>query len=288
MKYRFCLLMLVSLLLGFGCQSEEKADVKVMRVTLEGDAVILAKVMGTPITQYELEQVVLTTLGPEQGALLGDEGRRKVLESLVASRAMALASEKELEGEALEAVEKRVAVYREQLLVKKYLAAHADPQPVTAEMVKAYYEKNPERFGARTTVVYEMISTEKALEGDERGRVMEALKGKGEEPGWDKAVADLREQRLPVFYKKGRAVKGMMNPRLYSLIVSIQEGEASDLTFIEGTPYLVRVIQREEVPPRPLGEVSARIRKSLVPVQLKKDVKKVSEQVLGETTVEYL
>ncbi|WP_180141247.1 peptidyl-prolyl cis-trans isomerase [Desulfoluna butyratoxydans] len=220
--------------------------------------------------------------------MLGDEGRRKVLESLVASRAIAMASEKELGAEALAELEKKVVVYREQLLVKSYLASHANPQPVTAEMVKAYYESNPERFGARTTVVYEMVSTEHALEGDGRNRVMEALGKIGNEDAWDESVAELREQRLPVFYKKGRVAKEMMNPRLFALISSTQEGQTSNLTFIEGVPYLIRVIKREHVPPRPLQEVSASIRKSLVPVQLKKDVKKVAGSAIAASDVEYL
>jgi hypothetical protein len=47
------------------------------------------------------------------------------------------------------------------------------------------------------------------------------------------------------------------------------------------------VTAEKKIPPRPLNEVSAQIRKMLLPVQLKKAVKQAADQVLATAKVEY-
>jgi hypothetical protein len=51
--------------------------------------------------------------------------------------------------------------------------------------------------------------------------------------------------------------------------------------------YIVRIIDEKQIAPRPLPEVSAEIRRILLPVQLKKAVKQASDQVLQTTEVIY-
>jgi hypothetical protein len=67
----------------------------------------------------------------------------------------------------------------------------------------------------------------------------------------------------------------------------LKKGEASQLTFIERTAYTVRIVDEMQIAPRPINEVSAEIRKALVPVQLKKSVKLASRQVLQTADVVY-
>jgi hypothetical protein len=46
-------------------------------------------------------------------------------------------------------------------------------------------------------------------------------------------------------------------------------------------------VEDKHIAPRPLADVSAEIRKALVPVQLKKAVKQASEKVLAKSEVVY-
>ena len=293
MKYFHVFILVVLIGAGFciSCTQEKAAQPvsKTPAFVLAGDEEILAKVNGSPITKYELEQVIESTFGKKRASTLDEMAKKNVLESIVASRALALAFEKEMTPEEKAVLEKKIGLYREQLLVQRYLKAHATPEPVTSRMVQDYYNKYPERFGASLEVTYEMIASKSDLTPKDRNRVVEALKQDSlatEE--WGIFVNSLRENGLPVIHKKGRASKEILGKRLYSLIENTPEGSTSNLTFIDGASYVVRVVKRHDIPPRPLSEVSARIRKSLVPVQLKRDVKEVSVKVLSETNVEYL
>ena len=68
---------------------------------------------------------------------------------------------------------------------------------------------------------------------------------------------------------------------------NLKTAETSNLIFIKGNPYVVRIVEDKQVPPRPLNKVSDQIRKALVPVQLKKAVKQASGQVLAKIEVIY-
>src|SRR5688572_10141002 len=76
--------------------------------TLQGDDQVVAVVNETRITNYDVERTARDTLG-ETGAQLSGEPRRKLLQSMVESRAMAQAAEKNLTPQELAAVEKRTA-----------------------------------------------------------------------------------------------------------------------------------------------------------------------------------
>ena len=64
-------------------------------------------------------------------------------------------------------------------------------------------------------------------------------------------------------------------------------GETSRLSFIKGMAYVVRITEEKKIPPRPLSEVSAKIRKSLAPIQVKESVKAASTKALETAEVIY-
>ena len=256
-------------------------------VQLEGDDVVVARVNGSPITQYDLEQTIQSSLGNQTAASLTPEQRRKVLESLVASRAIAQAQEARLSPEELAALEKKTKAYREQLLVKHYLAAETNVAPVTQEMVVDYYERHPERFGARSISIYEMISSRDSLDAALRDRLIKDLEPAAANDDWQQWVKALQEQGYPLLYQKGQVTEKALDLRLRQLMAPLHKGEASNLSFINGKLYLVRITEDRHTAPRPLADVSAEIRKALVPVQLKKAVKQASEQVLAKSEVIY-
>ncbi len=270
-----------------GCNEKEEAT-KTASIVLPGDETILATVNGSPITEYELDQAIDKTIGAKNADKIGSDGRKKVLESLAASRAIALAFEKDMTPEQHEEIRKKTLAFREQLLVQKYIATNAKPQPVTQEMVTDYYKKYPERFGAKTEKVYEMISTGRNLRYKERDLLLKSLVKPESKKDWGKWVNELKAKKLPVFYKKGTAVKGLLHKDIETLIAGLGNGKTSKLRFIDERPYLVRITDTKKTPPRPLAEVGTQIRKALGPLQLKKVVRQISKDVMKSATVEYV
>jgi len=257
------------------------------KVILEGDDIILARVNGSSITQYELELSIRITLGNQAASRLDENGRRKILESLVASRAIAQVQEAEMSPQELAAIKKKVQAYQEQLFVKQYLAKHVSPQPVSSEMVREYYEAHPERFGSRNFRKYEMITSGPKLRTVERDEIINILGNALENTDWQNWVNDLKQRGYPVSFRKGLVMEKVLHPRLEQVMKSLKSGETSNLIFIKGVPYVVRIVEDQQVPPRPLNKVSNQIRQALIPVQLKKAVKQASEQVLAKSEVIY-
>lgn len=257
------------------------------KVVLDGDDVVLARVAGEPITRYELEQTIRATLGETSAGRLDEAGRQKVLQSLVASRAIARVQEAEMTPQEIAEIDKKTRAYREQLLVKRYLAQHAAPQPVTGEMVREYYQAHPERFGSRYLRKYEMISGQPNLKSAERDNLITVLGRATETADWQNWVAELKEKGYPMSYREGMMTDNVLHPRLENLMKDLKTGETSNLVFIKGVPYVVRIVEEKQIPPQPLDKVSEQIRRALVPVQLKKAVKQASEQVLAKSEVVY-
>lgn len=285
-KYSLVLLTIMSVFLLAGCKGQ-KTDEDIQFMTLEGEGTVLATVNGSPITQYELEQTIDTTIGQKNASKIGAEGRKKVLESLAASRAIALKSEKQLSPEERAELEKKTQAYREQLLVKKYISKNITPEPVTQEMVKSYYNEHPEKFGAEILRSYEMISTSRNLKQTERDALLKLLVSPEKQSDWKSWAKIIEKKGLPVFYKDGPVIEKLLHPKLNAIMKNLKTGEASSLSFIDERPYLVRITNEEATPPRPLSEVSTQIRKSLGPVQFKKAVKQASAEALKESTVVY-
>jgi len=257
------------------------------KVVLEGDNVVLARVNGSPITRYDLDQTIRATLGASSAGRLDEAGRQKVLASLVASRAIARSQEADLSAEDQAVLDKKLMAYREQLLVKQYLVRHTAPGPVTGEMVREYYQAHPQRFGAKTIRTYEMLAGSRKLIASERDALIQVLKTAADNKDWQQWVEKLQAQGYPIEYRRGRVAEKILHPRLHQLMQPLKKGETSQLTFIEGTAYTVRIVDERQIAPRPLNEVSAEIRKALVPVQLKKSVKLASQQVLKTADVVY-
>ncbi len=254
---------------------------------LPGDDVVRARVNGSAITQYDLDETLRSSFDELSITMLGDRGRRKVLESLVTARAIAQVMEKNLDEEGTAALKKKVAAYREQLLVNMHLAENAPADPVTRKMVEDYYRDHGDKFGAGNVRRHEMIVSEGPLSGETRDRFLEELAAVGEAPDWPALVERMRSEGLPARHRVGRSDPNTLERRLQNLMRPLKPGQTSALTFIDGVVHVVRITEDAQIPPRPLSEVSAEIRKMLLPVQLKKAVKKASEEALKEARVEY-
>ncbi len=267
--------LLLSLLAAAACQSGT------------GDDKVLAEVDESPITEYDVQRTIETTIGKYAGSRLDAEGRRKVLKSLVSARAIAQAREKEMGARERAELGKNVADYREKELVRQYLARHTRPEPVSAEMVKKYYQEHPESFGGETTRSYEMITASRAPTDQERTGLIKALNGAGEDQDWPALVEKLKSAGHPLAFRRGQVNDQVLHARLRTLMNRLEPGKASDLTFVQQRPYLVRITGEKVAPTKPLSEVSAEIRRILSPVQLKKSVQAASQKVLKDANVVY-
>jgi hypothetical protein len=269
-------LVLCALVFATGCGSKAK----------QASDPTLARVNDTAITESELKASIERSFGAD--AQLDDGRRRSVLESLVLSRAIALAREKELDEPGKSALERKVAAYREEVLVRDYLAQHVRPERVTAQQAEVFYREHPERFGAGHVSRYELIATERELAPAERDAVLRALAQAAEHPDWGKWVTELRASRLPLALSTGRGNERALHEQLRRLIAGLSVGQRSSVTFVEGRAYLARVTASEPIAPLPFEQVSSQIKEMLAPEQVKKSLEQARAIVLPKSRVEYV
>lgn len=273
-------------LAAFGCGNTDHRQAK--PTALPDDDKVLARVNGSPITQSDLALSIETTLGAQGARMLDDAGRQSMLQSLVAARAISQVQSQNLSAAERSALEKRVAAYREQLLVKMYLAKNPGGEPVTRQMVQQYYDAHPDQFGAGTSVTYETIRTDAPLTEAARDQLLAALSSPAKTADWAAAVERLKQKGFPVTYRKASSDVERLEPQVRDLIGRLKAGRSSEPTFIQGTLYVARLLDERKIAARPLSEVSGDIRKILLPVQLKKAAKQAADQVLKESKVEYM
>lgn len=276
----------VPIVLIFGCGGKQAAqqDTNAKSVKVK----VLAQVNGAPITQLELEQSIRASLGGAALSMLDPKARKKVLESIVAARAIAQVQAKELDPGQQAALDARVALYREQLLVRMYLAENKPVEPVGQEMIRAYYERHPGQFGAKTLRYYEMLRSRGVLTGKARDLLLTAMAEPRSVEDWHAEAGKLDRKGVPVAYRTGKVDPKVLHPRLRDLMEPLKTGQASSLTFIDGVAYAVRIKEEKKIAPQPLANVSDRIRKILLPVQLKKAVKKASEKLVRQADILYM
>jgi hypothetical protein len=276
----FCFALMVT-----ACSTDQDSD---SFKALPGDDKVLARVNDSTITRYDLELSMTSTLGAQGAKMLDDGGKKSMLDSLVAARAIAQAQEKTLTARDRAVLDKQTAAYREQLLVKMYLAQNTTAEPVSQQMVADYYQQHPEQFGAKTIKQYEVINSQAALTDALRDKLLAALQNADRQKDWAAWSTKLKRNGLDVVYKSGNADPAILGADLRSQLGALQAGQSASLSFTGGQVSLARVTGEKKIAPRPLKDVSAQIRKALLPVQLKKAVKQASDQVLTQAKVQYL
>ncbi len=249
--------------------------------------VVLAKVNGEPITDEDVDLALERTFSTVDLMLAGQDLRDKVLDSLIASRAMKQAVAKEMSEEEIEGIRRKVRAYQEELFVKEYLQRHAAPEPVTAEMVAQYYGEHPEQFGAEALRDFELLKAPAKQNEAARDKLLNAIPAIRGEVNWTKVAKSLAAQ-YGLQYQQGRSKTGLLHPKLDEALQRLDKGATSDVIYIDGQLHLVRLRDVTRTSPKPLSEVSADIRKKLAPRQLKKAVRQLSERARSEADVEIL
>lgn len=259
----------------------------VAETLLAGDDEVLAEVGGSLVTRYDVERTIAETLNEAAIRQLDEDGRRRALESIVATRAIARVREAELDGAAREAFERKISRYRDQLLVRDYLDVHAPPAPVTQEMIREYYEDHPDRFVGGTERSYEMVFSTRSLTAPERERLVRGLRSPDQHPDWRAWAATLGAQELPVSHRRGDASSSALHARVRQALEPLRVGQVSPVVFVEGRAFLLRITGEEQRPRRPLAEVREQIRRRLGPGQLRESVREVRTTVLRDAEVVY-
>lgn len=248
---------------------------------------VLARVGDSVITRRDLEIAMARTLGADV-ALLDAKGKRSLLESMVTSRVIARTIEPQLSAEERDRIARQVAFHREALLVERYLAAHSQVKEITHEMIEAYYEAHPNRFGQRQVRSYEMLLGTKKVDEQTQAGILEALRRAGKAADWARVAQELRRDGFGVAFRAGEVNEGLLDPRLVRLMNELAPGEVSRIALIDGKPYLVRIVSESVIPPRPLSEVVGDVREALVARAKRDAIKKVSEDLPAMAEVEYV
>jgi len=291
-----CLFMVTCAMLFVGCAEKQQAEPEAMQEKIaqpvaevkqesKKEAVKgIAHVNGSPITQAELDYARTRTFGRQSAMVPSGSIEEKLLQSLVASRAISQAAEQELSQEQLQEIELKAAAYKEELLVKQYLTSHVEPEPVSSDMAKQYYEQHPEEFGAGLEKTFEMIRTVSNLDdGQRRTLLLELAKAKSE-GNWEQWVNAI--QLKSVVYKRATAKVDILDQPLQRLVRTTQIGKVSPIHNGDHIA-IVRVIDEKRISPKPFSEVSAEVRKRLAPLKLKEAIKTISQEIVKNSQVTY-
>ena len=279
---------MIAMLLLSGCSGSDnpKAQAKdagAVSATEVSKSRVLAMVDGTPITDIELKQAMERFFSDQSQIRNRAQVERRVVQSLIDSRAISRLAEAELDAADRQLLDAKVAAYREELLVKTYLADHAEPQPITSDMVEDYYRKHPEEFGGGTTKRFEIIQTTRPLKDDERKILIQQFGKLSSEKDWHR-WADSHKS-LPIGWRELTANPDVLMQPLKSLVNATERGKTSAL-HIDDVLTIVRVHETRTLPAKPLHEVSVQIRRKLAPLKMKEAIRKVSEVAKKQLKVE--
>ncbi|EKD34190.1 MAG: hypothetical protein ACD_75C02431G0003 [uncultured bacterium] len=256
-------------------------------VKLGGEDVVLAVVNGSKISRSDLDLAIRKLAGEEAAGGLDEKTAKKVLESMVMSRAISQLRQKEMSEQDHAEIAGEVAVFQEQLMVRQYLAKHSTPQLVTMEAIQEYYDAHPELFGSGNSRLYEVITTGRPLQATERDELLGKLKDPATREKWQSWVEELVQAGYPMVYRQGRDGDEVLHPALHQAIAALSVGQVSQLIFIKEIPYLVRVTGERIIPAKPLSEVTETIRKALAPQQLKQAIEEAGKEALAGAVVKY-
>lgn len=124
-----------------------------------------------------------------------------------------------------------MAVYRDELLAKKYLEENITPEPVTEAMVEAYYQNNQDQYGAQVQKRHEILRAKGNISSAERTRIMAQLNLAAnrdkETQDWQAFARLLAAKKLPVAYSAGAFVQGTMAAEFERVVNPLSEGDVS-------------------------------------------------------------
>ncbi len=255
---------------------------------LPGDDVVLAYVgpQRLPVTQYDVQQAAERTLGNLAGVAVEAGTRGEMVDSVISTRAMAVLRESELTPTQAAELDKRVQAYRERLLVRDYLDAHAEPVTTSEEALRAYYDAHPEKFGPRPERHFELVYVELGRDSSARPGLLRALSEVTLAEDWRGAVAERQKKGLPVGFRRGDAGLANLPKRLRETALKLGVGEASTVVMVGDRAYALRMTKLGKKPGKTFEDVRERIAKLLEPRETRAQLQAVKDDVLEKVPVE--
>jgi len=274
-----------SLLLSCGDDSTRAPDTKVSASKVNNQ--VLATIDGVNIEQSQLNSLLINMFGEYKAGQMDAGSRQRALASMLASYALANEAQEILPKKQIRSIEEKTRRYRENLLINAYMQTKIDVATLSNEKIKDYYEKNIEKFGSRTIKEYQLLTTQKVLEEELRDKYLATVSKNKNKVKLVTLKKSLEKQAFKVQLHSGVLDKGLLSQRLYSFIDSQKLNKISELTFIDGKPYVVVLTSINSSNTKPLTEVRGTIRKSLVLQQLKQTIKEQSAVALKKSNIVY-
>ncbi|GAD03838.1 peptidyl-prolyl cis-trans isomerase [Agarivorans albus] len=270
------------LLLIVGCE-QDKAPAPLSQETLTSPIVVT--VNGQSITEETVDFTISQMFGEDGRNHATPELRNSVVNSLIASKAMSMAVTQQLDSETAKQLELKVAAFKEELLVKQFLQQNVTPTPVSSAMVTNYYQQHPEEFGAVEQLNLELAIQAANTSEQQRKLLFAKLENLQSQQDWSASSALFTQLNLSL---KTELVETSSLPiELQAITNNLSVGSTSKPTLINGDVYILRLLSKRQLPPKPLSEVSVDIRKRLAPIQLKKAVKEASDIATNAATIEW-
>ncbi|KGJ86798.1 peptidyl-prolyl cis-trans isomerase [Colwellia psychrerythraea] len=276
-------ILLGSILLLSSCNhaEEKKHDLPVEH------SAILAQVNNEVITDEDVQFFINKTFGSNSVAIRNQQIKKNILASLVASKAMKIAMQGELSQDKINDIKIKTQHYEEELFIKEYLEQYAIPEPVTSSMISSYYQEHLEQFGQVKVKTVEILQRKSKLNENERDAILTSLATINATDNWQ-YFAENKGKHLRLSYVKTKFSPGLFDKEVAEVIETLNKDENSKIIFVQGQPYIIRVIAIQTLPAKSLSSVSTAIRKKLAALQLKKAVKESSKQVLQQVNVVYM
>ena len=284
----FILVLLIPSIL-WSCDGQK--DENVGNKTNSSDTVqgkLLATIDDREIHEQELQSLLVDMFGEYRASTMDEASRKRALQSLISSYALAKKATTELTAINLSEIDMKAMRYRQNLLINGYMKTKIDPASLSHAHIKKYYEKNLSKFGMATVKQYQILTTQNKLPEELRDKYMSLVSSNRKSGGLENINAALKQQGFDVQLQTANLNKELLDERLYQFINAQKLNTLSELTFINGKSYLIKIVAEKVLPAKPLAEVSDLIRKSLLLEQLRDAIKIQSESVLAESNVVYI
>jgi parvulin-like peptidyl-prolyl isomerase len=251
------------------------------------DSMVVASVEGTKITRLELDIEAQKNLGSAARTFTSPQILKKMLDSMITRRAMALTIEKELSATDRENLDKMLRIYREELLVREYLKRKTEPKEVTEEMARDYYQKNLEKFGAKVIKQFEWISGSLASSEPLRTRQLQALSQLKNEKNWSALPEKFKKEGLGLKWIKTEANDGVLDDELAALLRNTQVDQTSNVFINKQKVHLLRVNSQRQTAPIDFAKVQDEIYRMLELHQLKSVIETSAAKLLPKMKISY-
>lgn len=249
----------------------------------------LASVNGSVIGSEDLSVYIARTIGSDYSGFTDANLEKNVLQSFIASRAIAQKSLQSMSDDERVTLEKRVAQFREELLVKRYLLENVTPEAISNEDIRAYYDNNQDEFSGKKERLYEFLTVSPEQYTSDPAAAMALIASAKTESDWAKLTAKGNQSDSVILLRNTQSfVGGGSGSAIEKAVLGLAPTKLSKVVFENGSPYIAKLLRIEKLPAKSFEEARTEISRRLLPAHIKETVKKISAEVLASAEVKFL